>query len=56
MEGWFFENRFSRADLAVAVAMQYLERVLPMLESASRYPKLYAHRLCCEELEVFFKG
>ncbi|MDX8355638.1 glutathione S-transferase family protein [Cognatiyoonia sp. IB215182] len=50
---WFFEEGFSRADLAVAVAMQYLERVLPMLESTVRYPRLHAHRLCCESREAF---
>lgn len=50
---WFFEDGFSRADLAVAVAMQYLERVLPMLASVVRYPKLHRHRLRCERLEPF---
>ena len=52
---WFFEGGFSRGDLAVAVAMQYLERVLPMLESAVRYPGLQAHRLRCENREAFNK-
>jgi len=50
---WFFEAGFSRADLAVAVAMQYLERVLPMLGSVARYPGLHAHRLRCESREAF---
>lgn len=52
---WFFEGGFSRADLAVAVAMQYLERVLPMVQSVVRYPRLQAHRLRCESREAFDK-
>ncbi|MEM6676830.1 MAG: glutathione S-transferase family protein [Pseudomonadota bacterium] len=51
--GWFFETGFSRADLAVAVSMQYLERVVPALESTAAYPKLHAHRRRCEDLACF---
>lgn len=52
---WFFECGFSRADLAVAVAIQYLGRVLPKLDSDSGFPKLREHRLHCENLEAFDK-
>ena len=50
---WFFQSGFSRADLAVAVAVQYLERVLPTVESVVRYRKLYMHRSRCECLQPF---
>ena len=54
-EGWFSGGAFTRADLAVAVAMQYLERVLPALESVATFPKLQAHRERCEGLDAFAK-
>lgn len=50
---WFFEAGFTRADLATAVSMQYLERVSPSLDSVARYPRLQAHRRRCEELAAF---
>ena len=52
---WFFDDGFTRADLAVAVAVQYLDRVLPTLASATQYPRLHAHRLRCETLDAFDK-
>ena len=52
-DGWLYGERFSRADLAVAVALQYLERVVPEIESVARYPKLQAHRERCEALPPF---
>ena len=52
---WLFGNAFTRADLAVAVAMQYLERVVPEHKSVKRYPKLHKHRQHCEALESFAK-
>ena len=52
-ETWLYGEGFSRADLAVAVAMQYLERVVPEIESVTRYPKLQAHRARCESLAPF---
>jgi glutathione S-transferase len=51
--GWFYGNSLTRADLAVAVSMQYLERVLPQLESVSLYPRLQEHRQRCEALAAF---
>jgi len=54
LEGdWFCGGSFTRGDLAVAVAMQYLERVLPAAESTTRYPRLQAHRLRCERRAAF---
>ncbi len=50
---WLYGDRFSRADLAAAVAMQYLERVVPELESVSSYPGLHSHRQRCEALDCF---
>jgi len=50
---WLYGDSFSRADLAAAVALQYLERVVPELGSATRYPKLHAHRTRCEALGAF---
>ena len=50
---WFCGTAFTRADLAVAVAMQYLERVLPELGTAERCPVLFAHRARCETLAPF---
>ena len=52
-DGWLYGDQFSRADLAVAVALQYLERVVPEIESVTRYPRLQAHRLRCEALTPF---
>ena len=50
---WFCGTAFSRADLAVAVAMQYLARVLPELDDAQRHRHLHEHRLRCEALAPF---
>jgi len=50
---WFCGSAFTRADLAVAVAMQYLARVLPNLDDASRLSGLHEHRARCEALAVF---
>jgi len=50
---WFHGPAFSRADLAVAVAMQYLARVVPELDRADTLPNLHAHRARCETLEAF---
>ena len=47
----FCNDRFSRADLAVAVAIQYLSRVNPDLINDGRYPRLRAHLQRCEVLE-----
>ncbi len=52
-EGWLVGDKVTRADLAVAVAMQYLERVLPSLDSPNRFPRLQAHRNRCEGLSIF---
>lgn len=52
-EGWLVGDRMTRADLAVAVAMQYLDRVLPALDGAARFPALRAHRTRCEALPIF---
>lgn len=52
---WLFGASFTRADLATAVAMQYLERVVPELNSVKRFPKLHTHRQHCEALESFAK-
>jgi len=52
---WFVGERFTRADLAPAVAFQYLERVVPELGGADRHPKLCAHRQRCEALDAFAK-
>ena len=50
---WFCGSGFTRADLAVAVAMQYLARVLPELYDASRLAGLHEHRARCEALTAF---
>lgn len=50
---WLHGPTFSRADLAVAVAMQYLARVLPELDDPARHPCLRAHRERCEALDAF---
>ncbi|WP_422366086.1 glutathione S-transferase family protein [Pelagibius sp.] len=50
---WLFGETFTRADLAVAVAMQYLERVVPELDSSNAFPRLQAHRRHCEALAAF---
>ncbi len=52
-DDWLYGERFTRADLAAAVAMQYLERVVPELESVAGYPRLHAQRLRCETLDCF---
>lgn len=52
-DGWFVTERMTRADLAVAVGMQHLERVLPSLDSIKRFPVLYRHRQRCEALPIF---
>ena len=50
---WFCGSAFTRADLAVAVAMQYLARVLPDLYDAEPLPALHEHRAHCEALAAF---
>jgi glutathione S-transferase len=50
---WFHGTDFSRADLAVAVAMQYLARVLPDLDDPAARPHLREHRARCEALAAF---
>ena len=50
---WFHGEGLSRADLAVAVAMQYLARVVPALDDPERCPNLLAHRKHCEALPAF---
>jgi len=50
---WFHDAAFSRADLAVAVAMQYLARVVPELDRAEMFPHLSGHRKRCEALDAF---
>ncbi len=50
---WFHGSMFSRADLAVAVAMQYLARVIPELDDPDRHPYLHKHIKCCEALDAF---
>lgn len=50
---WFHGDKLSRADLAVAVAMQYLARVVPALDDPERRPNLLAHRKHCEALSAF---
>lgn len=50
---WFHGGAFSRADLAVAVAMQYLARVVPALDDPQARPALRAHRVRCEALPAF---
>lgn len=50
LEADWFQGPFTRADLAVAVAVQYRDRVLP---DAPRPPRLDAHRRRCEALEAF---
>lgn len=50
---WFYGETFTRADLAVAVAMQYLERVVPELDSINAFTRLQAHRQRCEALAAF---
>ncbi len=47
---WFHGQEFSRADLAVVVAFQYLSRVVPHLAGHDTYPGLAAHRRHCEAL------
>lgn len=50
---WFHSDGLSRADLAVAVAMQYLARVVPALDDPQIRPNLLAHRKHCEALPAF---
>lgn len=50
---WMHPGGLSRADLAVAVAMQYLARVLPDHPSLTACQNLAAHRRRCEQLEIF---
>ena len=50
---WIFGDKFTRADLAVAVAMQYLARVLPEHRSLDQSPGLLSHRNRCEMLPPF---
>ena len=50
---WFCGPAFTRADLAVVVAMQYLARVLPDFYDAERLPALHEHRAHCEALTAF---
>lgn len=50
---WFYGEVFSRADLTVAVAMQYLARVVPELIRPEIYPHLLCHRGRCETLDAF---
>jgi len=50
---WLYGDTFTRADLAVAVAMQYLERVVPEIESVRQFPKIHELRQRCEALEAF---
>ena len=50
---WLYGDRFTRADLAVAVAVQYLERVLPDHGVLLECPKLLDHLQRCEALSAF---
>jgi len=50
---WFHGTAFSRADLAVAVAMQYLARVVPELDDPDQRPHLRDHLARCEALAPF---
>ena len=52
-DGWLVGDRFSRADLAVAVAMQYAARVVPWLSPVEAHPRLDGHRKRCEALDSF---
>ena len=52
---WLYDDRFTRADLAVAVAIQYLARVLPDHHILQDCPKLLMHRHRCESLSIFTK-
>lgn len=45
---YVFDNRLTRADLAVAIAATYLAEKLPRLYDAGLRPALEAHRLFCE--------
>jgi glutathione S-transferase len=51
--GWFYGDSFTRADLAIALSIQYLEWVLTQLGGVSQYPRLQEHRQRCEALEAF---
>ncbi|MEL7346887.1 MAG: glutathione S-transferase family protein [Pseudomonadota bacterium] len=51
--GWFHGDRFTRADLAVAVAVQYRDRVVPRLGGPDCFPKLDTHRRRCEARPSF---
>jgi glutathione S-transferase len=50
---WLFGDRFTRADLAVAIAVQYLMRVVPHLYDERRHQGLSRHRGTCEALPCF---
>ncbi len=50
---WFAGDRFSRADIAVTVALTYLVEKQPHLWAPSRTPALYAYRLKCEAMPAF---
>ncbi len=51
--GYLFDDRLTRADLAVAIAATYLAEKLPHLYDPSGRPALEAHRAFCEASAPF---
>jgi glutathione S-transferase len=50
---WFFGERFTRADVTLAVALTYLKEKQPALLRAGEFPALDAHWARCEAMSIF---
>lgn len=50
---WWFGDRLTHADIAVAAMLRHLSESLPGLFDAARYPALAAHSARAEALPVF---
>ncbi|NJR12677.1 hypothetical protein HC776_02040 [bacterium] len=50
---WFFDNRFTQADVTIACMLMHLKLRIPEAFPANKFPKLHALALHCETLDAF---
>ncbi len=53
---WFFDDRFTQADITIGCILAYLKLRLPDVFPADRFPNLHALALHCETKEDFVKA
>jgi glutathione S-transferase len=53
---WFFDDRFTQADITIGCILGYVKLRLPDVFPADRFPKLHALALHCETKEDFVKA